>query len=89
MADEPDPALHDAFYNHGNRKLVVPGLNFWPPYYEFDAYHRFAHGADDFKAARLLAREIAMLGVMNSLTDKPGWHKKVFDEEVGVDFNPA
>lgn len=27
-------------------------------------------------------RELAMMSVMDRLTDKPDWHKKVFDEEI-------
>ncbi|KAF8623010.1 hypothetical protein AX15_006568, partial [Amanita polypyramis BW_CC] len=27
-------------------------------------------------------REFAMMGLMNQLTDKPDWNKKVFDDEI-------
>jgi hypothetical protein len=30
----------------------------------------------------LFVRELAMMDVMEKLTDKPDWHKKVFDEEI-------
>lgn len=31
---------------------------------------------------RVTARELAMLRVMNSITDKPGWETKIFDDEI-------
>ena len=40
----------------------------------------FRHGLSDFTQERLVAKEIAMLGLMDSITDKPRWHEKVFDE---------
>ncbi|KAJ4421318.1 hypothetical protein N0V82_003829 [Gnomoniopsis sp. IMI 355080] len=43
---------------------------------------RFNHGANDFQQDRLTAREVAMLGVMNALTDKPHWEEKVLDDEI-------
>lgn len=30
----------------------------------------------------LLVREVAMMIVMDSLTDKPDWHRKVFDDDI-------
>lgn len=30
----------------------------------------------------IYVRELAMMSVMEKLTDKPGWHKKVFDDEI-------
>ncbi|KAJ2998293.1 hypothetical protein NUW58_g361 [Xylaria curta] len=34
------------------------------------------------KSRLLLVREVAMMHVMNKLTDKADWHKKVFDDEI-------
>jgi len=47
-----------------------------------DEKHRFRHGISDFHAERLTVREVEMLKFMNAVTDKPNWHKKVFDEEI-------
>lgn len=47
-----------------------------------EEHRRFNHGANDFQQDRLTAREVAMLGVMNALTDKPHWEEKVFDDEI-------
>jgi hypothetical protein len=30
----------------------------------------------------LPVREVAMMGIMETLTDKEGWHKKVFDKKI-------
>jgi hypothetical protein len=35
-----------------------------------------------FQSKPLPVRELAMLCVMETLTDKPDWHRKVFDEEI-------
>lgn len=74
--------LDEDFDNTGDGQLKVPGFCY---YYQFELEtdERFRHGASDFsQAPRLTAREVAMLGVMNALTDKPDWHKKVFDDEI-------
>jgi hypothetical protein len=34
------------------------------------------------KSAMILVREVAMMLVMDRLTDKPNWHVKVFDDEI-------
>ena len=34
------------------------------------------------KSELLLVREVAMMMVMDILTDKPGWHRKLFDDEI-------
>lgn len=34
----------------------------------------------------LTVRELAMMVIMEKLTDKADWHKKVFDEEVSEQF---
>lgn len=74
--------LDEDFDNTGDEQLKVPGFSY---YYQFEleARERFRHGANDFQQSpRLTAREVAMLGIMNALTDKPDWHKKVFDDEI-------
>jgi hypothetical protein len=47
-----------------------------------DMFHRFHHGVNDFRNERLLVRELAMLAVMDTLTEKPRWHEKVFDKAI-------
>jgi hypothetical protein len=34
------------------------------------------------ESAMILVREVAMMLVMDRLTDKPNWHVKVFDDEI-------
>ncbi len=41
--------------------------------------HHNSHGS---KSEILLVREVAMMLVMERLTDKPNWHVKVFDDEI-------
>ncbi|KAJ0121097.1 hypothetical protein J7T55_008258 [Diaporthe amygdali] len=45
----------------------------------YPAAHPNVRGSD---SEMLPVREVAMMGVMNSLTDKKDWHKKVFDEAI-------
>lgn len=79
--------LEEDFDNTGDGQLRIPGFGY-DYYFELDCMYpknqnRFRHGADDFKQwPRLTAREVAMLGVMNALTDKKDWHEKVFDDEI-------
>lgn len=74
--------LDEDFDNTGDGQLKVPGFCYYHKF-QLETLDRFRHGANDFKQApRLTAREVAMLGVMNALTDKPDWHKKVFDDEI-------
>lgn len=74
--------LDEDFDNTGDGQLKAPGFCY-DFRHELKYDERFRHGADDFKQTpRLTAREVAMLGVMNAITDKPDWHKKVFDDEI-------
>lgn len=77
---EPSPD----FDNTGASQLSVPGFGYDHRFELDDRYcDRFRHGANDFRQSpRLTAREVDMLGVMNALTDKTDWHKKVFDDEI-------
>lgn len=44
--------------------------------------HRFAHGMMDWMSeTRITARELAMLRVMDSITDEPEWHVKILDQD--------
>lgn len=42
----------------------------------------FEHGICGYQAARLTVRELAMLNLMNAITDKTGWHEKVHDQAI-------
>jgi len=42
----------------------------------------FPTAVADWEAHPLTVREICMLSMMSRLTDKPDWHRKVFDEEI-------
>lgn len=41
--------------------------------------HQYCYGST---SEMLLIREVAMMIVMNQLTDKPDWHVKVFDDTI-------
>jgi hypothetical protein len=69
--------------NSGSGPLKVPGFGLAmdheassgePPH--------FRHGANDFLNDRLTAREIAMLRLMDSITDKQEWNTKVYNDEI-------
>lgn len=82
MAPRQETGLEEDFDNSGEGQLKAPGINY-SVNFELPYNKRFRHGANDWQQRpRLTARELAMLGVMNALTDKPNWHEKVFDEEV-------
>ena len=77
-----DLAVKGDYDNTGDGKLKVPGFH-QANYTQLEPIDRFGHGANDFKQdPRLTAREVAMLGVMNALTDKPYWQFKVVDDEI-------
>jgi hypothetical protein len=60
--------------------IRVPGVGL--PF-DIEIEERFAHGASDWiQSPRLTARELAMLAVMDALTDKTNWHEKIFNEDV-------
>ena len=68
-------------YNGGDKPLLVPGLGVDIDYQQPDK-KRFSHGMSDWmQDSRLTARELSMLRLMDALTDKPDWNKKVFDDE--------
>lgn len=63
---------------------IYPGLGLPLRHFEDDgSYPSGAHTSINGSTTELLyIRELAMLDVMEKLTDKPDWHKKVFDEEI-------
>lgn len=74
--------LEEGWNNTGDGPLRAPGFNY-PVASQLEYNDRFSHGTNDFKQSpRLTAREIAMLRVMNALTDKPHWVEKVLDDDI-------
>jgi hypothetical protein len=69
-----------AFNNNGIEPLKVPGFGIAIDNEERDG---FSHGANSWtQDPRLTVRELAMLKVLDALTDKPEWTRKVFDEMI-------
>jgi hypothetical protein len=73
-------------YNHNINMPDYPGLGLPLRHNEQDNYGFYpigAHGSCYGSESDLLAvRELAMMMVMDRLTDKPEWHKKVFDDTI-------
>jgi len=76
------------FDNKGILPLKVPGFGLPIDFEPGDESSldkigtRFRHGANDFSADRLTVRELSMLSLIGSITDKPDWHRKVFDDDI-------
>ncbi|OIW27037.1 hypothetical protein CONLIGDRAFT_635262 [Coniochaeta ligniaria NRRL 30616] len=76
--------------NSGSGPLRVPGFSMEiDADLDEDSLHEdtkrgcyFADGIEGWNGQRLTVREIAMLGLMESITDKPDWDKKVFDDAI-------
>lgn len=62
-------------------KLLVPGFGYPVPI-ELPANKRFAHGFLDWSQNRLTAREISMLRLMNTITDRPQWHVDIHNPNI-------
>lgn len=90
-------ALAVGYDNSGSRPLRLPGIGMeidadldedslrrakhaLGPGWHDAAY--FADGIEGWQGQRLTVREIAMLGLMESITDKPNWDTKVFDDTI-------
>ncbi|KAI4835426.1 hypothetical protein E4T44_08578 [Aureobasidium sp. EXF-8845] len=72
------------FDNSGRGPLAVPGFGF-PVELELHAEDRFTHGIREwFQEPNITARELAMLSLMDKITDKPTWSTDVFDDKVIV-----
>ncbi|KAI9645911.1 hypothetical protein NHQ30_005348 [Ciborinia camelliae] len=69
-----------AMDNSGRGPLIVPGFGTLPIEYELPLSSRFAHGVKEWEQVpAVTARELAMVALMNNLTDKPDWQVGVFD----------
>ncbi|KAI5195588.1 hypothetical protein AUEXF2481DRAFT_45131 [Aureobasidium subglaciale EXF-2481] len=70
------------FDNSGCGPLAVPGFGF-PLEHELHPEDRFTHGVREwFQEPNITARELAMLCLMDNITDKPTWSTDVFDDTI-------
>jgi hypothetical protein len=82
-----------AFDNSGVADLHVPGISapadsIISRYPDRDgATRRFEHGYNEFRSKRLTARELAMLRLMNAITEKPNWQDKIKDETIAAKWH--
>lgn len=71
------------FDNSGRRPLRVPGFGGIPVDNQLPVEARFAHGVKEWRQSPVLtAQELAMVAVMDRLTDKPSWFVDVFDDDI-------
>jgi hypothetical protein len=81
--DDPSEHIPIVFDNSGRGPLQVPGFGGIPIHYELQSDARFAHGIQEWRQApAVTARELAMVAVMNNLTDHPEWHVDIFNDQV-------
>ncbi|THY37418.1 hypothetical protein D6C99_09697 [Aureobasidium pullulans] len=74
FADSP------CFDNSGCGPLAVPGFGF-PLEQELHPEDRFTHGVREwFQEPNITARELAMLCLINNITDRPTWSTDVFND---------
>ena len=74
--------MDQEFENGGDKPLCVPGIGCKIDY-ELPREKRFAHGLSDWtQKPRLTIREVSMLKLMDALTDKPDWSRKVVDDKI-------
>ncbi|RHZ45580.1 DUF4246 domain-containing protein [Aspergillus thermomutatus] len=70
------------FSNTGQGPLQVPGFNGIPLDYQLPREDRFAHGFVEFRhTPRLTAREVAMLRVMEAVTEEARWDEAVLQPD--------
>ncbi|EPE36492.1 hypothetical protein GLAREA_08655 [Glarea lozoyensis ATCC 20868] len=68
--------------NGAGAPLKCPGFGDLPVYHEIDLVEGFNDGAAGWEQTpRLTARELAMLSIMNHVTDTKDWHLNIFDVE--------
>ncbi|KAF9893523.1 hypothetical protein FE257_010835 [Aspergillus nanangensis] len=61
--------------------LQVPGLH-GLPINVLLPHNQFATGVDDWKAPILTVKELAILHLINNITDRPHWNRAIFDQNV-------
>jgi hypothetical protein len=80
--DAIDSKLVFEMFNAAGAPLRCPGFGDLPVYHEVDLLEAFNDGASGWmQSPRLTARELAMLAVMNCITDTEDWHVNIFDVE--------
>lgn len=47
-----------------------------------DSKEQFPNAIEDWAAEPATVRERAMIAMMDSITDKPDWNRKIFDEKI-------
>ncbi|PYH63272.1 DUF4246 domain-containing protein [Aspergillus vadensis CBS 113365] len=68
--------------NDGEGSLQVPGFGSIPLDFQLPPEARFAHGLLDYRhTPRLTKREMAMLRLMQQVTEKPGWDSALLDPD--------
>ncbi|TGO34907.1 hypothetical protein BHYA_0177g00140 [Botrytis hyacinthi] len=72
--------------NSGQSPLKIPGHGDISLFSELPKSSRFHQGSNDWEEGweqkpRLTARELAMIGLTNLLTDMPNWHIDVFNDK--------
>ncbi|KAG4434610.1 hypothetical protein IFR05_009903 [Cadophora sp. M221] len=71
--------------NAAEAPLRVPGFGGLPIYHQIDPHGSFNDGTAGWRQCpRLTARELAMLALMNWITDRENWHVDIFDEETVI-----
>ena len=61
--------------------LKVPGLHDLPVNVLL-SHDQFATGVNDWYGHILTAKELAILDLISSITDRPDWHRGIFDQQV-------
>ena len=69
------------FDNSGHGLLRAPGSGHAVAT-ERPPTKQFTHGFSNRAQHRLTAREIAMLRLMDMITNRPGWHRDIYDADV-------
>lgn len=68
--------------NNTDGPLQIPGFGSIPLNYELPPKTRFAHGLVEYRhSPRLTMREMAMLRVMQHITEQPGWDQALLDTD--------
>ncbi|OGM43098.1 hypothetical protein ABOM_008234 [Aspergillus bombycis] len=71
--------------NSGTGPLKVPGFNNIPLELSLESEDRFYDAVPmDWYSSPLTVRELAMLNLMETLTDRPGWYNLVFDKRTAA-----
>lgn len=72
-----------ALDNSGRGPLRVPGFGGIPVDYQLPLEARFAHGFREWRQSPIVrAQELAIVAVINRLTDKPAWLVDVFNDDI-------